>query len=201
MKTAARVIVALFVVAAACLLSISGLKSEVTHLVRQTLPGLEYAAQADSLIADNYIRCLNLAAATAPPDADQTLRQIDTASRQTDVYLQKYRDTIFDSEDRANFEKVNQVRTTYLRSREQFLSLLNQQHRPEAFHYLKSDVTPAYNDYSQAMSKLFKHKVEIGRIRREQVMLLSFITPIVVGILYVLLFLLGLIISFKFIVP
>lgn len=193
--------VVLLVVAAICLFSISGLKHEVTHLVRQTLPGLQYAAMADSLICDGYIRCLNLVATSTPDDLARNLREIQVATRQTDVYLEKYHDTIFDNEDRANFSRVQLVRDDYLRSRDKFFALLTQQRRADALHYLKTDVAPAYNNYSQLMSRLFEHKVQIGEIRRAQVLVLSFVTPIVVGILFVLLFVLGVLVSFKYLLP
>lgn len=198
---AARAMIVLLVVAAACLFSVSGLKREVTHLIQQTLPGIQYAAQADSLVCDGYIRCLNLVFASPPADLDAGIRELEQAARQTDVYLEKYHGTIFDSEDQANFAKVQAARDDYLRRREIFFAILQQHHREDALHYLKTGVAPAYNDYSQSLSRMFDHKVKLGEIRRNQVLLLSFITPIVVGILFVLLFVLGLLISIKFIVP
>jgi CHASE3 domain sensor protein len=200
-KVAARAMLVLLVVTAVCLFSINGLKREVTHLVQQTLPGLQYAAMADSLLCDGYIRCLNLVSTSSPEDLAGNLQQIEEATRQTDVYLEKYRDTIFDKEDQANYSQVQIVRDDYLRNRDKFFALLKEQRRTDALHCLKTDVTPAYNNYSQFMSRMFEHKVKIGEIRRDQVMVLSFMTPIVVSILFILLFVLGLLVSFKFIVP
>ena len=191
----------LLVVAAVCLYSVHGLKREVTQLVQQTLPGLQDAAMANSLVCDGYVRCLDLA--SAPLDADLTnrLQEIQQITRQADVYMEKYEATIFDQEDRTNFADVQMVRAHYLQTREQFFALLREQRRTDALHYFKASVTPTYNNYSDSLNRLFAHKVKIGEIRREQVMLLSFITPIIVGILFVLLFILGLLVSFKFIVP
>ncbi len=193
--------IVLLVVAGACLFSVSGLKREVTHLVQQTIPGIQYAAQADSLACDGYIRCLNLVSASPPPDLSGSINEMEQASRQIDVYLEKYRNTIFDNEDQTNYAQVKSIRDDYLRRREIFFAMLQQRHHDEALHYLKSGVTPVYNDFSQSMGRMFDHKVKLGEIRRNQVMLLSFITPIVVGILFVLLFVLGLLVSVKFIVP
>ena len=135
--------IVLLVVAAACLFSVNGLKREVTHLVQQTLPGLQYAAMADSLVCDGYIRCLSLVSTTQPEDLDGNLREIQEATRQTDVYLEKYRDTIFDKEDQVNYTKVQHVRDDYLGNRDKFFALLKEQRRVDALHYLKSTVTPA----------------------------------------------------------
>jgi len=191
----------LLVVAGVCLFSVRGLKREVTQLVQQTLPGLQYAAMANSLVCDGYVRCLDLASAPLSASLTNDLEEIRQITRQADVYMEKYQDTIFDQEDRANFAEVQAVREHYLQVRDQFFALLRDQRPTDALHFLKASVTPAYNSYSESLSRLFEHKVKIGEIRREQVMLLSFITPIIVGILFVLLFILGLLVSFKFIVP
>lgn len=200
MKVTARAMIVLLVVAAACLFSVNGLKREVTHLVQQTLPGLQYAALADSLVCDGYIRCLSLVSTSQPEDLEGNLREIQEATRQTDVYLEKYRDTIFDKEDQVNYIRVEHVRDDYLGNRDKFFALLKEQRREDALHYLKSTVTPAYNDYSQSLGRMFDHKVKVGEIRRDQVMLLSFTTPIVVSILFALLFALGLLVSIRFMV-
>ena len=191
----------LLVVAGVCLFSVRGLKREVTQLVQQTLPGLQYAAMANSLVCDGYVHCLDLASAPLSAGLTNRLQEIQQITRQAEVYMEKYRDTIFDQEDRTNFAKAQAVRDLYLQSREQFFTLLRDQRQTEAVHYLKANVTPAYNEYSESLNRLFEHKVKIGEIRREQVMVLSYMTPIVVGILFVLLFVLGLLVSFKYILP
>jgi hypothetical protein len=193
--------VILLVVVSACLLSVNGLKREVTQLVERTLPGLQYAAKASALAADGYVCCLNLASSSPATNLTASVDEIQQITRQTDVYMEKYRDTIFDKDDDANFAKVQQVRDVYLSHRDQLLALLQAQRQADAVDYLKATVAPAYNEYSQSLNHLFEHKAKLGEARREQVMFLSVLTPIVVGILYVLLFILGLLVSFKIYTP
>ncbi len=196
-KVTVRVVVALLVVVGACLFSVNGLKSEVNLLAERTLPGLQYAADATALAADGYVRCLSLASDKPAGDFSASVREIEQITRQTDVYMEKYSDTIFDKEDDANFASVRQLRDDYLHDRDRFFALLEAKRRADAVEYLKSTVAPAYDAYSKSLNRLFEHKVKIGEARRQQVLFLSGLTPIVVGVLYVLLFVLGLLVSFK----
>ncbi|HZQ48435.1 MAG TPA: MCP four helix bundle domain-containing protein, partial [Verrucomicrobiae bacterium] len=134
-------------------------------------------------------------------DQERYLQRIESTSKITDICLKKYEDSIFDAADRTNYEKLVAVRSVYVKDRQQFFDLIRKGRREEALSFFKATVEPAYDKYKNAGTVLFDYNVKEGESRGKKLLTISYITPIIVGVFGVAIFIVGAFVGFKTTLP
>jgi methyl-accepting chemotaxis protein len=131
-------------------------------IVKDSLPGVIDAGVVNSLQAENQIRnCLLLVAKT--PEQKQKLKaEIDANSQQIGAALTNYEATIFETEDRNNFDKLKAARAEYRKQREQYFSML-ESNPAAASDFLVNNLVPAYDTYSKAADVILDYNSKHGR--------------------------------------
>ena len=189
------------VVAVIGFLSVNSLKREALLVARDTLPGLINAGNANNLMEDNFLRSLSLADLKTAEERDTYLQQIELASKRTEFYMKEYEAAIFSDEDRANFQKLMETRKQYDAVRLQFFDLVRKGNQDAALAFFKASVMPAYDKYNTAGNNLFDYNVKVGKTRGEKILMLSCVTPIVVGLFGVAIFIVGALVGFRTTLP
>jgi hypothetical protein len=197
----AGALIIFLVVGAIGFFCVRALNHEVSRTVKDTLPGLIYAGAANNIMEDNFIRSMGLAELQSAEERGRYLKQIEQVSKQTEAYMEKYRQSIYESEDRKNFQRLVQTRNEYVRLREQFFELIRLDKREEASKFFKAVVTPAYNQYNAAGEAMFDYNVKMGEKQGEKIMALSYATPVLVGVFGVVIFILGALVGLKATLP
>ena len=98
--------------------------------MRDTLPGLSAAGEANANVAQAFDRNLMLLLTDDADQRAQFRRDINSFTLATTSCLNKYKGAIY--EDEVLFAKVLQRRTAYLRIRDKTLSLAQANRRQEA---------------------------------------------------------------------
>jgi len=171
-------------------LSLSHLKHQTSLIVDDTLPGLSYAGEANAYIADSSKTLLYITEKDAAR-RKQIRSEMDTLNDRTSKYLSLYQKAIFDKEDEANFRSLVQIRNSYIRFRNQVLSLADAGRETEALELFNDSLVPAHSQVKKASDKLFEFNMEQGRVRGKRIMTFCTITQIVLGAASVAIFALG----------
>jgi hypothetical protein len=102
--------------------SVSQLKRNADLIVNDTLPGLSFGGQANAYLADASRTLLLIV--TENPGRRQAIRQeIQALSQRTSGYIEKYKNSIFEAEDRANYQALLKERADYIQIRERVIEL------------------------------------------------------------------------------
>ncbi|HEX7655037.1 MAG TPA: methyl-accepting chemotaxis protein [Verrucomicrobiae bacterium] len=138
---------------------LNGISDAIT---KDSLPGIIYAGRMKSLLADNQIRsCMLLLAKNA--DRQQQLRaEIAATASLSSQTMSNYEATVYEAEDRANFDRLKSSRQNYSQLRQQYFSLV-ESNAPAAADFLDASLTPAYLSYAQAADVLLDFNAKNGR--------------------------------------
>jgi Four helix bundle sensory module for signal transduction len=189
------------IVAGAGFFCVSSLRREASLVAKDTLPGLIYAGTANSIMDNNFIRSLNLTDLQSVEDREKHLKQIEQVSKQTELYMEKYRQSIYNKEDRSKFEDLVNARKEYIKLRASFFEMVRNGQRDESLKFFKLTVMPAYEKYNAAGDALFNYNVQLGEKHGKRIITLSYATPIIVGIFGVVIFIAGTLVGFKATLP
>jgi methyl-accepting chemotaxis protein len=176
-------------------LSVSELKHQADQIVRDTLPGLSYAGEANAYIVDSS-RTLLFVTTDDPALRARLRREIDELSRRTTGYLEAYDQTIFSADDRKNFEALEALRTKYIQIRDQILNLAEAGKKQEAMAVYSGSLLPVHAEVKSAADKLFAYNMREGQDRGKRIMTICSITQVVLALTSVVIFILGFFIGF-----
>jgi len=185
----------LILIGALGFLSVGHLKRQANWIVRDTLPGLSLAGQANSSMAQSF-NCVLLLLVTDDAQQQSRLRQdIDTFSDATGSYLVSYERVIYGPKDKTLFDQVQSRRQAYLQVRDRALGLFNGHNQREALALYQRELLPAYEQYKAAADTLVEYNVTLGKTRGETIMRVCTITQWVVACMVIVVFLVGFLIG------
>jgi hypothetical protein len=171
-------------------LSVSRLKRNAELIVNDTLPGLSFGGQINAYLADASRTLLFII--TDDPVRRQEIRQeMETLSQRTTGYLEEYKKSIFEPEDRANFQALLNERAAYIQIRERVIELASAGRKNEALAVYNEAMVPAHKLVKSAGDKVFEYNMRQGEARGRRIMEICTATQIVVAVVSVVMFLAG----------
>ena len=182
-------------VALASSLASRAVQREASNIALDTLPGLVNAGGAISIMQENWLR-LNLALSSASPSERAALMQEIRASSNQGLW-QDYGQSVYDPQDEKNYSQLLAARSSFVRLREQSLSLTDTQSASEAKTFFEHKLAPAYADYQARSKKLFEYNAKIGRERAARVIRISRFAPYLLGASSVLVFGFGVVVGLR----
>ncbi len=188
-------IACLLLVGALGFLSVERLKKDAAKIVNDTLPGLSYAGAADASLAQGFNRTLLFLMTDDQERAAQLRAEIEVYHRTTTQDLASYKQSIYEAEDRTNFEDLWQRRAEYVRIREQIFALVEQGKKSEARVLCDKELTPAYALYKQGADRLLEYNMLQGQSRGKSIMAACTITQLIVAAIVISIFVIGFIIG------
>jgi glycosyltransferase involved in cell wall biosynthesis len=171
--------------------SLRHLKSEATRIVRDTLPGLSYAGEANSSLAQAFNRTMVLLMTDDAAERVALKNEIERFSLQTTAYLDAYSNQIFAQEDQENYEQLLRRRTEYFQVRAATITLAEQNNRPQVVEKLQRELVPAYQKYKEAGDKLFEFNMRQGNARGLNIMRVCTYTQWIVAAIGMVIFVIG----------
>ena len=186
---------ALVLIAGLGFLSIGHLKEQAGAIVRDTLPGLSMAGEANASMTQGFNRMLLLLVTDNPDERARLRREIDSFSQATSSYLASYAGAVYEKEDQALFEALKQRRHAYLQVRERALDLIDRQQSQEALGLYERELLSTYQRYKEAGDRLFEYNMRQGKERGQAIMRVCTATQWVVAGIGVVIFILGFVIG------
>ena len=167
------------------------LRKDANLIALDTLPGLVDAGSAMALTQENWLRVhLLLDQQASAAEQAAVVQQIRTNSNEG--LWRDYRQTVYGSEEREEYDELLKTRINFLGLREEFFSLVQANRFAEATTFLQQKLAPAYQSYHTASQRLFERNASIGRARAAQVIHIARIAPLVLGASGLVIFGLGL---------
>jgi hypothetical protein len=164
-------------------------------VVVDTLPGLANAGLAQERMHDNrHIMHLMLSPHTAAERA-QLIAQVN--ANRTDVLWRDYAGSIFEPEDRSNYQAMMNVRSNYLAGAEQFMAMVQAEKIAEAQGFFDGELSRRFQDYNTAAKTLFNYNVQQGSSRGQTIMMAFRYAPWLIGGLCLLVFVIGLVFGLR----
>ena len=188
-------ILGLFLIGSTGFLSIGLLKRQAKAIVSDTLPGLAYAGEANTSLAQAFNQTLLLLTVETPKQQELIRKEIESFSQTTTSYLQRYKADIYEPADRANFDLLQARRQQYLRIRHQALEMASSGKRQEAIVFCKHTLLPAYTAYRKAADRLFEYNIRQGEQRGHTIMTVCTVTQFAVAGFVVIIFVIGFLIG------
>jgi hypothetical protein len=177
------------IVAIASALLMRKLQYEGQWLVVDTLPGLVNAGEAMSRMNDNWLN-IRLLTEASPESRSNLLAEIH--ANNTENLWQQYRNSVFDSEDRALFDNCQSSRSNYLALLQHYFVLVGTEKLELARKYRFDSLEPAYRLYKEDAKKLFHLNTTISGQRAARIVRLNHWLPFTAGLFSVIVFGLGL---------
>ena len=167
-----------------------------SKLVVDTLPGLMDAGMAsERMCANRHAMRLML----APANATNRLQMIaQVQANNTDKLWQDYETSIYENEDRQNFQKMMATRQDYLIACQQFYGLVTAGKMAEAATFFDGDLSARFHRYEDAVKVMFDYNVRQGTARGERFLKTERYAPAIMAGLAVFIFLLGLVLGMRF---
>jgi hypothetical protein len=170
--------------------SVSQLKRNADLIVNDTLPGLSFGGQANAYLADASRTLLLIV--TENPGRRQAIRQeIQALSQRTSGYIEKYKNSIFEAEDRANYQALLKERADYIQIRERVIELAFAGKKDEALALYDESLVPAHKRVKSAGDKVFEYNMRQGETRGRSIMAICTATQIIVTVVSVVIFIAG----------
>jgi hypothetical protein len=164
-------------------------------LVVDTLPGLVDAGLAEERMHDNRHTMREMLFSHTAAERAQMIETVTTNSPES--LWQHYAGSIYEAEDRQNYEAMLQARSNYLQGCEQFLSLVAAQKMDEATALFNGDLSRRFQNYNDAAKIVFDYNVRQGMDRGKRILASSRYAPWAIGSLCALLFGLGLVLGLR----
>jgi len=189
-KGMAMMVSVLILVGALGFFSMSHLKHIADQIVKDTLPGLSFAGEANAYLADAN-RTLLFVVTKDPERRAQIHEEIDAINRRTTSFLEAYSKQTFSDEDRTNFAALLQERASYIKIRNQTLELAVAGKEEEALSQFSQSMLPAHVRVKTAGDKLFSYNIRQGEARGRAIMTACTITQVAVAVIGIFIFILG----------
>jgi len=170
--------------------SVSRLKRHAELIVNDTLPGLSFGGQANAYLADAS-RTLLLIVTEDPVRRQEIREEIQALSQRTSGYLEKYKNSIFEPEDQANYQALLKERADYLQIRERVVELALAGKKEAALALYNEAMVPAHKLVKNAGDKIFEYNMRQGAARGRSIMAMCTATQIIVAVVSVLIFMAG----------
>ena len=165
-------------------------------LVVDTLPGLVDSGLAEERMHDNrHTMHEMLNPHTA---AERALMSEQVRTNSTEALWKDYSDSIFEPEDRTNYQAMIPVRSNYNQYCEQFLILVKADKMNEATTLFSGDLARQFQCYNNATKKIFAYNVRQGIARGKSIIAALHYGPWEIGGLCVLTFVIGLLLGLRF---
>lgn len=183
------------VVAIKSWMDLESLRSVSRDLAIDTLPGLVHSALAQEKLLDNHQRVQNLLAAPDPEAIAQTVQYLKANS--TDSLWEKYAASVYESEDRKNYEAAMAARQAYLTARTSLLDMLAEGRREEGLAYFSATVSPLFEDYRADVKVLLTHNVDVANQREQSILRNAVNAPLSIAALAVFTFAIGCVLGLR----
>jgi hypothetical protein len=171
--------------------SVVHLKNQARWIVRDTLPGLTHAGEANASLGQAFNRTLMFLMIDNADQRSELKKQIESFSRVTTEHLQAYKSQIYSQEDLNRFQEVLKRRLEYMQVRQRTLGLMENHKKQEALNLYQNRLFPAYSRYKEAADKLFEYNIRQGQSRGQAIMIVCTVTQFVVAVVGVGIFLIG----------
>ncbi len=129
-------------------------------LVVDTLPGLVDAGLAHERMHDNR-HAMHLMI-MVPTDVERTRLIEMVKANSTDALWQDYANSIFQEDDRNNYQAMMSVRSNYLASADKFLGLVKTSQLTAAQVLFEGDLARQFQSYRTAVKTLFDYNAQQG---------------------------------------
>ena len=165
-------------------------------LVVDTLPGLVDTGQAIERMNDNRRTMFGMLNARTGAERAQLLALVRTNS--TDTLWSDYTTSIFEPEDRQNYQAMVLVRSNYLQGCEAYFEMLSVGKTNEASNFFYGDLSRNFRSYNEAAKKLFNYNVRQGKDRGEIIIHITSFSLWVIAGVSVFLFVIGLFFGMRY---
>ncbi len=142
--------------------SLAGIRQDAAKLGSDVMPGIILSSKIGSLNSRSYILAQSLVLPITEQQRDEAKRRIADYATETVEALKNYESTIFEPEDRANFERLTEARGAYKALRDRYIAMADSGKKAEAAEFLAAQVQPAYDLYLAASSNLFNYNAASG---------------------------------------
>jgi len=165
-------------------------------LVVDTLPGLVDSGLAEERMHDNRHTMHEMLNPHTAAERALMIEQVRTSS--TQALWQDYADSIYEPEDRTNYQSMIPVRSNYNQCCEQFFILVSADKMNEATILFSGDLARQFQSYNDAAKKIFAYNVRQGIARGKSIIAALHYGPWAIGGLCVLTFVIGLLLGLRF---
>lgn len=184
----------LFAVGATAFLCLDHLKDQAWWIVNDTLPGLSYAGEANAYLAENT-RTLIFVLSNDAGQREEIRKEIKSLSARTTAYLKMYNASVYDQQDRANYQNLIQARTEYIQIRDHVLQLAADGNRDEALALYKQSLVPKHEQVKSAGDTLFRYNMDQAQSRGKRMMAFCSALQVAIGVFCVVVFVVGFILG------
>ena len=136
------------------LLGLGRIASDAHSITADNLPGLFYIGRIQFLAATQLGVVREAVLEDDPHKAAQAIETIRAQSAQVTEAMKAYEDAIFVDEDRATFQRVTDMRATWVSTRGNAMGLLAEGKRTEARRFLETDGKAAFDAFQNALKAL-----------------------------------------------
>ena len=133
-------------------------------IVTDSLPGVIEAGKLNRALVENQLRCIRMLSAKTASERSAIEGEIAEISKSVADAMASYEATIFDEQDRANFETTKARRADYLKAREQYFALLESD-TEAATKFSQEQLRSTYKQYAAAGEVLLDFNAAQGSQR------------------------------------
>lgn len=147
-------------------LKLEAIEHETTSFQTDSMPGLELSTGIRSTWFQSYLLALQVVALDNPDERKQDLATMRADAEKMDKLVADYDKTIFEGEDRTNFNAFKAARTQYDRLMAEVLKLDDLQKNPQARALLIQQLEPAWQLGRNAATQLrdFNQQAEVHSV-------------------------------------
>ncbi|AMO95691.1 methyl-accepting chemotaxis (MCP) signaling domain protein [Collimonas fungivorans] len=147
-------------------LKLEAIEHETTSFQTDSMPGLELSTGIRSTWFQSYLLALQVVALDNPDERKQDLATMRADAEKMDKLIADYDKTIFEGEDRTNFNAFKAARTQYDRLMADVLKLDDSQKNPQARALLIQQLEPAWQLGRNAATQLrdFNQQAEVHSV-------------------------------------
>jgi methyl-accepting chemotaxis protein len=139
----------LFAVGATAYFNLRTIRSEAVNIRDDDVAGLVQTGLITSSLKDSFIRTVLAGGATTPDERERLIKEQEGMSVITSDALNKYEATIFEAEDRQNFDKLKELRAHYGEARTHFYAALRKGDAVAAKAVLDNELRPAFLEFTK----------------------------------------------------
>ena len=132
----------------------------VANLQNDAVPGTILAVDMTTYTYRAHIRTLMAGMASNAADREKDLKQVEGNAAIVAKAVQDYEPTIFQEEDRKNFEQLKLLRAKYVSARDGYLALVRDNKLDEAKAYAQSTLEPAFFPFRDQMVVVLKYNTD-----------------------------------------
>ncbi|MDB5768188.1 MAG: wspA [Collimonas fungivorans] len=147
-------------------LKLAAIEHETISFQTDSMPGLELSTGIRSTWFQSYLLALQVVALDNPDERKQDLATMRADAEKMDKLVADYDKTIFEGEDRTNFNAFKAARTQYDRLMAEVLKLDDSQKNPQARALLIQQLEPAWQLGRNAATQLrdFNQQAEVRSV-------------------------------------